>query len=192
MRKKKYTTEARRINGMKGYQKRVAEQGIENIKKIGREAAARRKTFSGGCTDKAFASAIGKKGGSLSRRSRKIKPDENLTDDEWMKLMKLANTAIGKIRLDGKADAVDQHKLRLDLQNAYEKKDWVSAFTTITPNPDYSYQVFCEIEAGIMFYQQIVGAEKALSDEQKEEYRVLRNLKTAYKVALETTTNKGE
>lgn len=168
--------EKRRLTGLANYQKRVEKVGIENIKKIGRESALKRKFNNGGFKKENYAARFGRKGGQNSRRSRVITLESELREDEWVILRSYINTVLGNYRLDDKIHAVDQHMIRsIDLQNLQEKGDWVSVM-----NGFYRLSLGGYIEGRIKYFQ-VLG--EKITDQEKNEYRILRNLRTAWKVA---------
>lgn len=168
--------EKRRLTGLANYQKRVERVGIENIKRIGRESALKRKNNNGGFKKENYAARFGRKGGQNSKRSRVITLESELREDEWVILRSCINTVLGNYRMRGEIHAVDQHKIRsIDLQDLQEKGDWVTAM-----NGFYRLALGGYIEGKIKYFQ-VLGVK--ITDQEKNEYRILRNLKTAWKVA---------
>lgn len=178
--------ENRRRAGYENYQKRVEAVGIENIKEAGREYAKRRKTFAGGCSDREFASTIGKRGGAHSRRSRKIDPNENLRSEEWVRLREMAVTTAGQLRKEEVIDTVTWTKLKnLDLQLAEERKDWKWVMNSAVDYKSWRSRLGIYLYSQRDWYKNCVLAD-VLTPEQKEDYRIIRNLIAAWKVAGET------
>lgn len=178
--------ENRRKAGLANYQKRLEKVGLENIKKIGRENAMKRKTFSGGCVNTTFASEIGKVGGTLSRRGRSFTDQTKMLKDEWAMLKELANRTAGNLRLAGRCDAVDQHTLtNLNMQNAYEHGCWIWVMRDGLDLPEWYSALGAEIESKRVVYVEWLKSGVKLTEEQENAFRVIRNLKAAWKVAGE-------
>lgn len=174
----------RQVTGLANYEKRVRKVGLENIKKVGHESAMKRKTFRGGCNDKEFATRIGSRGGRISRRSRKITLNDNLHDDEWGVLCKAVNTVLGQFRLEGQCNAVDQTKIRsVELQNAWGRKDWIWVMNNALNNPRWRPRLGIHLLTLAKEYQLKIKKGETLSAEETNDFRIIRNLNTAWGVA---------
>lgn len=177
--------------GLANYHKRLEAVGIEHIKEVGRESAKRRKVFGGGCTNREFASTIGKRGGALSRRSRKITLETELKPDEWFKLRQDAVTVAGTLRMEGKVDPIVWSKLKnLDLQLAQERQDWVWVMNNALPNENWHSRLGIFLCSQRDFFKHYLLAHETLSEAQKNEFRIIRNLIAAWKVAGENNNAK--
>lgn len=179
----------RREAGLKSYETRLRHYGSQYISEQGRKYGQLRKIKRGGCNIAGHAKAIGKKGGVMSRRSRVITPTTPLRTDEWSMLSACVNSALGKLRLseNSPADVMTQHIGRGIVMDLWAKGDWITVMTNIAEKDgvsgyEYRSALYGELDSRRSFYQKL-EMEGKISDAQKNEYRILRNLITAMKVA---------
>lgn len=128
-----------------------------------------------------------------SRRSRKITLETELKSDEWVKLRKDAVTVAGQLRKEGSVDTVDWTKLKnLDLQLAEERKDWVWVMNEALPLKHWRNRLGIYLMSQRDFYKNYLLGHEALSEEQSNDFRIIRNLIAAWKTAGEKYDEKAE
>lgn len=128
----------------------------------------------------ANAGLAGKKGGAASRRSRSINPDEDLRADEWDILWKVCNYTSRVMFKTGIIDIDDDQRWHADWDIIRANGEWHKAMTTLVNHKSWSLLLGSTIKTGWLdFYKK--DAAGSLTKEEANEFRIIRNLATAWK-----------
>lgn len=126
------------------------------------------------------AKKFGAKGGKLSRRSRPIYHGDNLYADELEVLYGLVDRAITQCRLDGVIEKSEVNKYQHILLNkVYDAHGWEDIFEDLGVGKGITAKIWVKILS-----EEHNSARDAFfnseTDENKDYYRIMRNLCTAF------------
>lgn len=179
-------TKNRREAGKRIYAQRVAEVGLDNIKRMGAEYAKRRskESYQNTVLKTEAGAEICKRGGLASRRGRVFTAETEMFDWEWARLRELANTAAGRLRLNEEVDAADQTYMRsVTLQEYQENGDWIAAMTSALDHPDWYEALGAEIESARQIYTTKLKLGKRITKKEEVDFKTIRNLRAAWLAA---------
>lgn len=132
--------------------------------------------------DSEAARQAGLKGGAASRRSRSIKPDENLRRDEWDELRIIANRTSRKMCRAEIIDIAQDQIWHAKWDDYRGTGRWQLVMTDLVKHSYWPIALGVTIKTMWLDYDR-KAREGQLSKEETNEFRIIRNLATAWKIA---------
>lgn len=132
--------------------------------------------------DPEAARLAGLKGGAASRRSRSIKPDDNLRPDEWDTLRSICNKTSRKLCNIGAIDIAQDQMWHAKWGDYRGTGKWQLAMTDLVKHSYWTVALGTTIKELWYKYDSKARNGELTKDEQNE-FRIIRNLATAWKVA---------
>lgn len=170
--------------GIKAAISRRERYGQEKMKEWSAMSSKNRKVTRGGFTDPIKGKQYASKGGKLGFRYRKIGINDKFKPEEWGLLLRLINHTAGILRLnEDDMTAIDQHNVYNKVFEYWAKEDWVGAMLKVSDHPRFVETLGTVIDKECQVYKDTVIGQSRHSDD-REYFRVLRNIRGAYKVAI--------
>lgn len=128
------------------------------------------------------ARAAGLKGGAASRRSRTIKPDDNLRPDEWELLRVVCNKTSRKMCNTDAIDIAQDQIWHAKWADYVGTGKWQLVMTDLVKHSYWPIALGVTIKTMWLEYDRR-AREGDLSKEELNQFRLVRNLATAWKLA---------